>query len=155
MDGAMSGMPSAPSSESCGSHLGDLMSNASSSATPSLLRTATASGADDVASRFSPLERLLITANGNLQRIVSSYHARPVEVVVRHNIPLAGAPGSFKRAVDIFLLGGNGLLNSNMPGGNKYCFCRATSRVVVTSPRMLDALASKRIGIGQLFKHFE
>ncbi len=137
------------------SHLGDLMSGP---ATPSLLRTASESSS--VARRFSPLERLLITANGNLQRIVSSYHARPVEVRVVYNAHLPGAaPGAFKRAVDIFLLG-SATAESDDDGGDDrkrggFCFCRATSRVVVTDPRMLEALASEEVGIGQLFKHFD
>lgn len=116
-------------------------------------------GLDDVSSSFSPLERILITANGNLQRIVSSFHARPVEVQVVYNTPIPNRSGEFKRAVDISLLGNEdstAINNREYPGyREKYCFCRATSRVSVTNPRMLDALASKRVGIGQLFRHFD
>ena len=146
-----------------GSHLGDLMSGASprsgapSGSGSSLLRTAM--GLDDVSASFSPLERILITANGNLQRIVSSFHARPVEVHVVYNIPIPNRSGEFKRAVDISLVkptnGAKSKISEDPGYKGKVCFCRATSRVSVTNPRMLEALASKRVGIGQLFRHFD
>ena len=37
------------------------------------------------AAQLAPAERLLVTANGNLQRLVSSWNNRPVEVRVLRN----------------------------------------------------------------------
>jgi hypothetical protein len=92
-------------------------------------------------SLFSPLERILLTANGNLQRIVSAYHATPVQVNVVYNVETQ-SPGIFLRQVTLSLRG-------STP------FCRATSKVIVTCPTMKEAIASNKIGIGQLFRHFD
>ena len=119
-----------------------------------LLRTSITLG--DFGASFSPLERILITANGNLQRIVSSFYASPVEVRVVYNTEIR--KGLFTRQVRIVLLpsgDGTGRDAAAADGdATPWCFCTATSRITVTSVRMLEALASKRVGIGQLFRHF-
>lgn len=119
-------------------HFGDLM--APTTATPGL--TTAAAAAPTELLRFSPLERLLVTANGNLQRIVSSYHAKPVDVRVAYNVETETS-GVFHRQVTLHLDG------ADEP------FCTATSKVTVNNDAMLLAIASNEIGIGQLFRHFD
>ena len=60
-------------------------------------------------SGFTPKQRLLLTANGNIQRIVSSYFAAPVTVFVttnhkRHETPV------YDRQVSMLILGKQFLL---------------------------------------------
>ena len=119
-------------------HFGDLMAP---TATSSGLTTAAAAAPAELL-RFSPLERLLVTANGNLQRIVSSYHAKPVEVRVAYNVETE-TPGVFHRQVTLHL------------DGSADPFCTATSKVSVNNDDMLLAIGSNKIGIGQLFRHFD
>ena len=139
-------------------HFGDLMGTTTSAAT----KAAMAAGA-----AFSPLERITLSANGNLQRIISAFYDRAVSVRILQNerVPAAedtlaadcGARGSpagatrpggaaatahvFRRQVELWC------------GGER--FCVATSRVVVSAPALREALASGRVGIGQLFRHFD
>ena len=118
-------------------HFGDLMAPTSSTG----LQTTTTTKISDLLS-FSPLERILLTANGNLQRIVSSYHAKPVQVKVMYNKE-TDFPGIFHRQVTLHLN------QSEIP------FCCATSKVTVKNEEMLRAIASNEIGIGQLFRRFD
>ena len=127
-------------------HFGDLM--APTTTTPStfkngLTTVTTVSTVDSELSKFSPLERILLTANGNLQRIVSAYHATSVKVNVIYNVEAPNSPGVFLRQVTLSL------------SDNAVPFCRATSKVIVTCPTMKEAIASNKIGIGQLFRHFD
>lgn len=113
---------------------------------------------------FSPLERIVLTANGNLQRILrflqenleverwtryfyrrilfikcpSSYHNHPVHVNILKNILVV--PGEFRRCVTLCM--------------DKVPFCIAFSTIYVTSPLYLDSIGSNRCGIGQLFDYF-
>ena len=105
------------------------------------LQTTTTTRISDLLS-FSPLERILLTANGNLQRIVSSYHAKPVQVKVTYNNETSTI-GIFHRQVTLHLN------QSEIP------FCCATSKVTVNNEEMLRAIASNEIGIGQLFRRFD
>ena len=118
-------------------HFGDLMAPTSSTG----LQTTTTTRISDLLS-FSPLERILLTANGNLQRIVSSYHAKPVQVKVTYNKETSTI-GIFHRQVTLHLN------QSEIP------FCCATSKVTVKNEEMLRAIASNEIGIGQLFRRFD
>ena len=63
--------------------LGDIMSSPSK-------RQHAASPAPSLAA-FAPLHRVCLTANGNLQRIVSAYHDAPVTVVKRYSRRVEGA----------------------------------------------------------------
>ena len=55
-----------------------------------------------LAKKFAPLERVLLTANGNLQRIISSYYNTSVEVHIVHN--REEQPGLFHRQASLRLL---------------------------------------------------
>jgi hypothetical protein len=87
---------------------------------------------------FTPLDRVVITANGNLQRIISAYNNTPVKVTVLHNEQVQA--GKYDRKVSISC------------GGLE--FCVATTQLSVTDPGMLAAIESKQVGIGQLFRKY-
>lgn len=119
---------------------------------------------------YEPLERIILLANGNLQRIISAYYNAKVTVVIKKNVRVS--EGVYDRIVDLVCYG--------------KVFCTAESKVVVTDEAMLRAvnryvdatsdrlltmnsdissrlihkfprfsvLRSNRIGIGQLFRYF-
>ncbi|CAE8584105.1 unnamed protein product [Polarella glacialis] len=86
---------------------------------------------------FSPLQRTVLFANGNLQRILSSYHDSPVTVTVRFN--RRKAHGSYEREVDLSVFG--------------CIFAVCTSSVVLTTEECIRAIEVDGVGIGQLFRH--
>jgi len=122
-------------------HFGDLMGGSNNTQVVDNGLTTTASSSSHLL-QFTPLERILITANGNLQRIVSSYHAKVVDVQVVYNNQTT-EKGVFSRQVTLHL--------DHAPRP----FCTATSLVTVTNEAMLTAISSNSIGIGQLFRHFD
>jgi len=99
--------------------------------------------------RFAPLERVLLTANGNLQRIVSSYYDAPVRVEVLRCVEKEprGAGGSgagepscvaaFDREVNLLVSG--------------RVFCVAQSDVRLHTPEALEAVSSGAVGLGQVW----
>ena len=113
-----------------GGHMGDLMSTGPSAS----------SSFAALPDSFAPLERVLLTANGNLQRIISSYYNCTVTVRLIHNRNVAGRPGAFDREVRLYCRGQD--------------FCTAVSEVEITDAAMLQAVASGRVGLGQLFRAF-
>ncbi|KAI8927581.1 hypothetical protein BC831DRAFT_451967 [Entophlyctis helioformis] len=92
---------------------------------------------------FSPLERIVLTANGNLQRILSAYFNSKVTVdLVRNNqVDSADYPDAlvFDREVDIMCL-------------NKVC-CNAKSTVIISRPEYARLVTVDKVGIGQLFRY--
>ena len=94
---------------------------------------------DDFPAWSSPLDRIILTANGNLQRIVSSLSNAPVEVRVLHNERTG--PGKYDRKVSISCA--------------EEEFCIATSVVSITSPHLVKAVESKKVGLGQLFRKYD
>lgn len=86
---------------------------------------------------FEPLERVLLTANGNLQRLVSSYHNTSVSVRVVYSREVA--TGEFERKVTLLC------------GGTE--FAEATSRLHITRADCISAIADGGVAIGQLFRH--
>lgn len=62
---------------------------------------------------FSPFERVILTANGNLQRIMSAYYGAPV--LVKINKCVRAGDQMFDREVDLYV--------------GDYVFCRAMGKV--------------------------
>ena len=83
---------------------------------------------------FSPLERIVLTANGNLQRILASYHDAPVavEVLAHERVRL----GLWRRRVRLAVAG--------------RVACVASSTVTARTRRAIE-LADGGAPIGQLF----
>jgi uncharacterized membrane protein len=96
----------------------------------------------------NPLDRMAVTANGNLQRLFSSYYDAPVLVQVEHCTPqlrsiqqqLDSFPASWSRRVLLQIF--------------NQTFCTADSLVVVHSAEVEELIETGKVGIGQLFRHF-
>jgi hypothetical protein len=114
--------------------LGDIMSNSTTG-----LVTMDGGNLQDTYNITSPLDRMALTANGNLQRLVSSYYDAPVHVTVQtcsqtcHN--------TWNRVVSL------SVLNQE--------FCTATSHITVYSEECLQLIHSHKVGLGQLFRHLD
>jgi len=85
---------------------------------------------------FTPLERIILTADGNLQRMMSAYLN---DEVVLEMIRFERTPGSnnFDREINLKVQG--------------KVFCNAQSQLVVSSPKILCLLEEQGFGLGQLF----
>jgi hypothetical protein len=87
---------------------------------------------------FSPMERVVLTANGNLQRIMSSYYGANVRVVILECSKVEDK--HYSREVDLVV-------------GDRR-FCKATGRVEIFSDECVTAMEAQKIGLGQLFRYF-
>lgn len=92
-----------------------------------------------IPAEFTPEERIILMANGNLQRLVSAYHNAEVAVRVLRNHRLAH--GQYERDVELLL------------GGVR--FATAHSTVHLDEPELVDAVEAHGVALGQLFRHFE
>lgn len=93
----------------------------------------------DAVTAFSPLERIMLTANGNLQRLLSCYYGHPITVEV---IKCERTDeNNFDREVDIMM-------------GSKV-ICTATGKITVGSQQCLEAIESGKVGVGQLFRYLD
>lgn len=123
-----------------------------------------------LASQFGivhPLDRMALTANGNLQRLVSSYYDAPVQVLVdscdllsggggtgdQNNSPTSSLPNIINRpnAVSVAKRWDRvvHLTVHNQP------FCTAHSVITVYDPICQGLVESGQIGIGQLFRYLD
>ncbi|KAJ8604335.1 hypothetical protein CTAYLR_002509 [Chrysophaeum taylorii] len=84
---------------------------------------------------FTPMQRVALTSNGNFQRVLSSYHNRPVQIRVIRNEKVG--PGLYERAVVLSC--------RERP-------CCVAQSVVATQPAASELVDSGAIGIGQLFE---
>ena len=94
-------------------------------------------GSAGSASGFSPIERVLLSANGNLQRLVSSYLNAHVTVSVRHSTKTSH--GVYEREVALLAQGQQ--------------FGVATSTVTLSREDCIDAVDRHGVAIGQMFRH--
>ncbi|KNC82040.1 hypothetical protein SARC_05677 [Sphaeroforma arctica JP610] len=88
--------------------------------------------------QFTGLERIVLTANGTLQRIISSYYNAEVTVKIRHNRPRTDQ-GWYDREVELLIF--------------DQVFCIATSEIHLDRKEYVDLVEINRIGLGQLFRH--
>nr|KAJ3422094.1 hypothetical protein HK105_001198 [Polyrhizophydium stewartii] len=91
---------------------------------------------------FSPLERIVLTANGNVQRILSSYFNAKVTVDIVRNVLVESSDHpvllKFDREVNLVCMG-------------KTC-CNAKSTIQITKPEYVKLIVVDKVGIGQLFR---
>eukprot|EP00977_Amphora_coffeiformis_P004088 scaffold823_cov219-Amphora_coffeaeformis.AAC.6 len=86
-----------------------------------------------------PLDRMALTANGNLQRLVSSYYDAPVSVVVDYcHERDATDVATWDRRVSLQVFG--------------QTFCVATSVIRVRDKQCVAWVESGQVGLGQLFR---
>mmetsp|Transcript_15685 Transcript_15685/g.38629 ORF Transcript_15685/g.38629 Transcript_15685/m.38629 type:complete len:303 (-) Transcript_15685:502-1410(-) len=86
-----------------------------------------------------PMDRIAVTANGNLQRIISSYYDAPVEVTLKHCSQIKGIAGGWDRRVDLSVF--------------DQVFCTADSTVQVHNAEWRSLVQSGKMGLGQLFRY--
>jgi hypothetical protein len=125
----------------------------------------------------SPLDRMLVTANGNLQRLFASYYDTEVAVVVlkcscRCRRPQSSSdantarssslclPTIWDRTVELRLLPKQTSPRSTttksttaLSETSSVLLCTAVSEITIRSVAAADAIASGRVGIGQWFRH--
>lgn len=85
---------------------------------------------------FDPMHRIVLSANGNLQRIVSSYYNSQVLVTTRRSEETSRH--CYERHVELSVFG--------------TVFCVARSVIKLTRPDVIEAV-KKGVAIGQLFRH--
>jgi hypothetical protein len=103
---------------------------------------------------FTPIQRILLTANGTLQRLLSAYFNRPIFLrIVKHEEQKSPHQSNFQSDFSIsppvvFLR------QSELVMDNEIVICHASSRMEITSPDLLERLSTSSIGIGQLFRTY-
>jgi hypothetical protein len=101
---------------------------------------------------YSPFERILLTANGNLQRIMMAYYNQPVHLRIIYNQVTAAAADhslhsspplyKLKRQVELYV----------QKDKDSHVFCTATSDIDIFHKKYLDALVHQGMGVGQLLR---
>jgi hypothetical protein len=139
--------PHTPSSSSDG-NFGDIMSPTSDDAELLFrdgLVTSETSSLAKVYGIHHPLDRMAVTANGNLQRLFSSYYDAPVQVSVQYCRPrqITSPSAEWDRRVHLTVF------------DDQTIFCVADSVVQVHSTKCQELVESGRVGLGQLFRYLD
>jgi hypothetical protein len=144
-----------------GASLGDIMDGTTGLVTSNMSESSPRSiTTETLAQKYgitNPLDRMALTANGNLQRLVSSYYDAPVEVRVAYchlrqdTINDGTVPKRTKnqnqnnktwdRKVDLIVF--------------DQVFCTATSVITVHDAHCQALVESNRVGLGQLFRYLD
>ncbi|CAG8807802.1 36006_t:CDS:2, partial [Gigaspora margarita] len=101
---------------------------------------------------FNGLERICLTANGNLQRILSSWFNKSVIVQIIKNVsvPICHQKSSAHS---------NPILQKFDREVNLICegkiVCNAISEVIIYDSFVVDLIMNKGVGIGQLFRYLD
>ena len=109
-----------------------------------------------VGGSFTPLERIVITANGNLQRIMSAYYGAPVIVSIIKCDPIKDIKSYITdRRIDtnnddnllcVYDREVSLLMNNQI-------FCIAKGMIEIYDKDLIDAIEYKKIGLGQMFRY--
>ncbi|CAG8625515.1 10598_t:CDS:2 [Acaulospora colombiana] len=110
---------------------------------------------------FSGLERICLTANGNLQRILSAWFNKPVKIHVVKNIPIDNTNPVLKSFDNYEIIDNN--CDDNDPVLRRYdrevklvcenkTLCNAFSDVIVRDKKVVDLIENEGVGLGQLFR---
>lgn len=135
-------------SNSNSSNFGDIMSPSSDDADVLFRDGLVTSATYSLAQMYGihhPLDRMAVTANGNLQRLFSSYYDAPVTVVLDHCTKRKATPSTssssstWERRVQLQVF--------------SKTFCVADSVVQVHSSHCCALVESGQVGLGQLFRH--
>ncbi|RUS19035.1 hypothetical protein BC937DRAFT_88056 [Endogone sp. FLAS-F59071] len=107
---------------------------------------------------FSGMERIVLTANGNLQRIFSAFFNLPVTVDILKNEPLP-PNARFDDESDSETDTITPVLQRYDREVNLCCgkvvVCNARSRILIRDANVLDMVVNRGVGIGQLFRYFD
>ncbi|KAJ2078276.1 hypothetical protein H4R24_004584 [Coemansia sp. RSA 988] len=93
-----------------------------------------------------PVQRIMLMANGNLQRVLSAYYNLPVSIEVVYNEPETPhvlkesvLPVRYCRSINLIC--------------NRTIVCSAQSTVDLLTRKAADLVINKGVGIGQLFRY--
>ncbi|KAJ1999155.1 hypothetical protein GGI04_000396 [Coemansia thaxteri] len=93
-----------------------------------------------------PVQRIMLMANGNLQRVLSAYYNLPVSIDVVRNEPREPwrlknrtLPIAYSRDINLVC--------------NGAVVCSAQSSVELLTPKAADLVIAQGVGIGQLFRY--
>jgi hypothetical protein len=89
---------------------------------------------------FKPLERIVLTANGNLQRIFSAYFNTKIIVKIIKNDDVSTDVDKLIYDRIVHLVARDRVL------------CIASSKVLITNDKLIKLIKMENIGIGQLFR---
>jgi hypothetical protein len=99
--------------------------------------------------KFNGMERILLTANGNLQRTVSAFYDTPVNVDILQNSRQCNdkdLPAKFNRKVELSV--------TSKDGKCKIPFGIAITQLELCDPEYLSMFLSVNPGLGQFFDYF-
>jgi hypothetical protein len=115
---------------------------------------------------FTPMERIALTANGNLQRIFASYYDTPVSVKVVSCVPRQSPPHHHHHHQQQQQHEYNNDNNNNEGENNTMIWdrvvhiqiynqtvCKATSVIQVNCPTCCELINSHTVGIAQMFRY--
>ncbi|KAG0203353.1 hypothetical protein BGX28_004350 [Mortierella sp. GBA30] len=97
---------------------------------------------------FSGSERILLTANGNLQRLISAYFNKTVTVTILENTEVPLSPDEDPAVIARFQREVNLLCNNKV-------VCNAKSRVLIKDQKVHDLVVKNGVGIGQIFRYLD
>lgn len=86
---------------------------------------------------FSPMERMILQANGNLQRLLSAYYNVPSHVEIIKNIKSQGINVYYEREIKMYF-------------ENKFVY-NAQSILTVKDDTVLELIEKHKYGLGQIF----
>lgn len=109
---------------------------------------------------FTPIQRILLTANGTLQRLLSAYFNTPIFLrIVKHEEeqPSSSHPSHFESEISSSSSSSVTVFHreSELVMDNEIVVCNASSRMEITSSILLERLHTSSIGIGQLFRIYQ
>ena len=144
-----------------GGSLGDIMNNAESAAallssTSGLVMNENLSLNDRFPNcNFTPMERIALTANGNLQRIFASYYDTPVTVEVISCVLRRRRRRRRRRQQQQPQEEDETMVWDRVVHVQVYnrTVCKATSVIRVNSPTCCELITSQTVGIAQMFRH--
>ncbi|KAF9169870.1 hypothetical protein BGX21_003522 [Mortierella sp. AD011] len=97
---------------------------------------------------FSGFERILLTANGNLQRLISAYFNKTVSVKILENVQVPLKEDEDPSVIARFQREVNLLCNDKI-------VCNAKSQVLIKDQEVFDLVVEKGVGIGQIFRYLD
>ncbi|KAF9348045.1 hypothetical protein BGX26_000498 [Mortierella sp. AD094] len=115
-------------------HFGDIMSKRDTSLT--------------LPDGFSGFERILLTANGNLQRLISAYFNKTVSVKILENVQVPLKEDEDPSVIARFQREVNLLCNDKI-------VCNAKSQVLIKDQAVHELVVEKGVGIGQIFRYLD
>lgn len=124
--------------------LGDIMSSS-----PVLLIT---DHGESLAQKYGitfAMDRILVTANGNLQRILSSWYDAPVHVLVDH-CTLDSSTGTWDRLVHLQVQ----ITTARRTTTSISC-CQAHATITIHDDTCQELVQTGQVGLGQLFRYLD